>query len=179
MLQVSGVSLQFGSRKLFEDVNIKFTKGNCYGIIGANGAGKSTFLKILSGELDTQKGEVILDKNERMSVLKQDQNAYNDETVLRTVMLGHKRLVEVMDEKEVASGADLQKFVVVELRCAHKPFQLPQAFVFCKIPCTCRYPERGVWSKVEIAYYKVVGIHFQILKLTSKPSSNCRNRPPS
>ena len=100
MLQVSGVSLQFGSRKLFEDVNIKFTKGNCYGIIGANGAGKSTFLKILSGELDTQKGEVILDKNERMSVLKQDQNAYNDETVLRTVMLGHKRLVEVMDEKD-------------------------------------------------------------------------------
>lgn len=100
MLQVSGVSLQFGSRKLFEDVNIKFTKGNCYGIIGANGAGKSTFLKILSGELDTQKGEVTLDKNERMSVLKQDQNAYNDETVLRTVMLGHKRLVEVMDEKD-------------------------------------------------------------------------------
>ena len=81
-------------------MNIKFTKGNCYGIIGANGAGKSTFLKILSGELDTQKGEVILDKNERMSVLKQDQNAYNDETVLRTVMLGHKRLVEVMDEKD-------------------------------------------------------------------------------
>lgn len=100
MLQVSGVSLQFGSRKLFEDVNIKFTKGNCYGIIGANGAGKSTFLKILSGELDTQKGEVTLDKNERMSVLKQDQNAYNGETVLRTVMLGHKRLVEVMDEKD-------------------------------------------------------------------------------
>ena len=100
MLQVTGVSLQFGSRKLFEDVNIKFTKGNCYGIIGANGAGKSTFLKILSGELDTQKGEVTLDKNERMSVLKQDQNAYNDETVLRTVMLGHKRLVEVMDEKD-------------------------------------------------------------------------------
>ena len=88
MLQVSGVSLQFGSRKLFEDVNIKFTKGNCYGIIGANGAGKSTFLKILSGELEPQKGEVILDKNERMSVLKQDQNAYNDETVVRTVMLG-------------------------------------------------------------------------------------------
>ena len=100
MLQVSGVSLQFGGRKLFEDVNIKFTKGNCYGIIGANGAGKSTFLRILSGDLEAQKGEVILDKNERMSVLKQDQNAFNDETVLRTVMLGHKRLVEVMDEKD-------------------------------------------------------------------------------
>ena len=100
MLQVNGVSLQFGSRKLFEDVNIKFTKGNCYGIIGANGAGKSTFLKILSGELEPQKGEVTLDKNERMSVLKQDQNAYNDETVIRTVMLGHKRLVDIMDEKD-------------------------------------------------------------------------------
>ncbi len=100
MLQVNGVSLQFGSRKLFEDVNIKFTKGNCYGIIGANGAGKSTFLKILSGDLEPQKGEVTLDKNERMSVLKQDQNAYNGETVIRTVMLGHKRLVDVMDEKD-------------------------------------------------------------------------------
>lgn len=100
MLQVSNVSLQFGGRKLFEDVNIKFTKGNCYGIIGANGAGKSTFLRILSGELEPQKGEVILDKNERMSVLKQDQNAFNDETVIRTVMLGHKRLVDVMDEKD-------------------------------------------------------------------------------
>ncbi len=100
MLQVSNVSLQFGSRKLFEDVNIKFTKGNCYGVIGANGAGKSTFLRILSGELEPQKGEVILDKNERMSVLKQDQNAFDDETVLRTVMLGHKRLVEIMDEKD-------------------------------------------------------------------------------
>lgn len=100
MLQVSNVSLQFGSRKLFEDVNIKFTKGNCYGIIGANGAGKSTFLKILSGELEPQKGEVVLDKNERMSVLRQDQNAFDDETVLRTVMLGHKRLVDIMDEKD-------------------------------------------------------------------------------
>ena len=100
MLQVNGVSLQFGGRKLFEDVNIKFTKGNCYGIIGANGAGKSTFLKILSGELEPQKGDVILDKNERMSVLRQDQNAFDDQTVLRTVMLGHKRLVDIMDEKD-------------------------------------------------------------------------------
>ena len=106
MLQVNGVSLQFGSRKLFEDVNIKFTKGNCYGIIGANGAGKSTFLRILSGELEPQKGEVTLDKNERMSVLKQDQNAYNDETVIRTVMLGHKRLVDIMDEKDALYQKD-------------------------------------------------------------------------
>ena len=100
MLQVSGVSLQYGSKKLFEDVNLKFTAGNCYGIIGANGAGKSTFLKVLSGEIEPNKGEVILGKNERMSVLAQDQNKYDAETVLRTVMLGHKRLVEIMDEKE-------------------------------------------------------------------------------
>ena len=100
MLQVSGVSLQYGSKKLFEDVNLKFTKGNCYGIIGANGAGKSTFLKVLSGEIEPQKGYVTLDKNERMSVLQQNQNMYDDETVLRTVMLGYKHLVEVMDEKD-------------------------------------------------------------------------------
>ena len=100
MLQVTGVSLQFGSKKLFEDVNLKFTKGNCYGIIGANGAGKSTFLKVLSGELEPQKGFVSMDKNERMSVLQQNQNMYDNETVLRTVMMGYKRLVEVMDEKD-------------------------------------------------------------------------------
>ena len=100
MLQVNNVSLQFGSKKLFEEVNLKFTKGNCYGIIGANGAGKSTFLKILSGELEPQKGFVSLDKNERMSVLQQNQNMYDNETVLRTVMMGYKRLVEVMDEKD-------------------------------------------------------------------------------
>ena len=100
MLQVTGVSLQYGSKKLFEDVNLKFTKGNCYGIIGANGAGKSTFLKVLSGEIEPQKGFVSLDKNERMSVLQQNQNMYDDETVLRTVMLGYKRLVDVMDEKD-------------------------------------------------------------------------------
>ena len=100
MLQVTGVSLQYGSKKLFEDVNLKFTKGNCYGIIGANGAGKSTFLKVLSGEIEPQKGYVSMDKNERMSVLQQNQNMYDNETVLRTVMLGYKRLVEVMDEKD-------------------------------------------------------------------------------
>ena len=100
MLQVNNVSLQYGSKKLFEDVNIKFTKGNCYGIIGANGAGKSTFLKVLSGEIEPNKGEVTIDKNERMSVLMQNQNAYDDQTVLRTVMLGHQRLVKVMDERE-------------------------------------------------------------------------------
>lgn len=100
MLQVIDVSLNFGSRKLFSDVNLKFTKGNCYGVIGANGAGKSTFLKLLSGELETTKGEIVLGKNERLSVLQQNQNAYDNETVLRTVLLGHKRLMEVWDKKD-------------------------------------------------------------------------------
>ena len=100
MLQVNNVSLQYGSKKLFEDVNLKFTKGNCYGIIGANGAGKSTFLKVLSGEVEPNKGDVTLDKTERMSVLQQNQNAFDNVTVLRAVMLGHRRLVDIMDEKD-------------------------------------------------------------------------------
>jgi ATPase subunit of ABC transporter with duplicated ATPase domains len=100
MLQVTDVTLSFGNRKLFQDVNLKFTKGNCYGIICANGAGKSTFLKLLSGELDTTKGEISIGKNERMSVLEQNQNKYDNETVLRTVLLGHKRLMEVWDQKD-------------------------------------------------------------------------------
>ncbi|MDE6690837.1 MAG: ATP-binding cassette domain-containing protein, partial [Clostridia bacterium] len=100
MLQVNNVSLQYGSKKLFEDVNLKFTGGNCYGIIGANGAGKSTFLKVLSGEIEPNKGEVVMDKTERMSVLMQNQAAFDNVTVLRAVMLGHKRLVEIMDEKD-------------------------------------------------------------------------------
>lgn len=100
MLKTVNLGLQYGSRKLFEHVDITFTKGNCYGIIGANGAGKSTFLKLLSKEIESTSGEVILDKNERMSVLRQDQNAYNEETVLNTVLLGHKRLIEIMKQKD-------------------------------------------------------------------------------
>lgn len=100
MIQVTDLSLQFAGRKLFEDVNLKFTKGNCYGIIGANGAGKSTFLKLLTGDLQSTSGEIYISPNERMSVLKQDQEAYNDYTVLDTVLSGHKRLMEIMKEKE-------------------------------------------------------------------------------
>ena len=100
MITVNNVTLQFGSRVLFENVNLKFTRGNCYGVIGANGAGKSTFLKLLSGELEPNKGEISVDKNERMSVLQQNQNAYDALTALETVMAGHKRLVEVMKERD-------------------------------------------------------------------------------
>lgn len=100
MIQTIDLGLQFGGRKLFEDVNLKFTKGNCYGIIGANGAGKSTFLRLLSGALEPTSGSVVVDKNERVSVLNQNQNAFDDETVLNTVLLGHARLVEIMREKD-------------------------------------------------------------------------------
>lgn len=100
MIQCTNVRLQFGARTLFEDVNVKFTKGNCYGIIGANGAGKSTFLKLLTGELNPTSGEISISKNERMSVLEQNQNAYNDKTALETVLLGNKKLVDIMHEKD-------------------------------------------------------------------------------
>ena len=100
MIQVSNVSLAFGGRVLYKDVNLKFTKGNCYGIIGANGAGKSTFLKILTGEIEPNTGEIFITPGERMSVLAQNQNAYDNETVLDTVLLGHKRLMEVQKEKD-------------------------------------------------------------------------------
>ena len=100
MLNTNGVTVRFGKRVLFEDVNIKFTKGNCYGIIGANGAGKSTFLKILSGELEPSKGEVSLEKGARLSVLKQDHFAYEDYTVIDTVIMGNKELYNIMKEKE-------------------------------------------------------------------------------
>lgn len=100
MISTSNLGIQFGKRVLFQDVNLKFTAGNCYGIIGANGAGKSTFLKVLSGELQAQKGEVVVTPGERMSVLNQNQEAFNDYTVMDTVLHGHKRLVEIMKEKD-------------------------------------------------------------------------------
>ena len=89
MIQVTDLTLQFGGRKLFEDVNLKFTEGNCYGIIGANGAGKSTFLKVLSGEIEPTRGTVSLGKGERISVLHQNQNDFDEYTVMRTVLMGH------------------------------------------------------------------------------------------
>lgn len=100
MLNAIGVTVRFGKRVLFEDVNIKFAKGNCYGIIGANGAGKSTFLKVLSGELEPSKGEVTLDKGERLSILKQDHFAYEDFKVLDTVIMGNNELYQIMKDKD-------------------------------------------------------------------------------
>nr|WP_321468164.1 ATP-binding cassette domain-containing protein [uncultured Desulfobulbus sp.] len=100
MLQATNIALSYGKRVIFKDVNIKFTHGNCYGLIGANGAGKSTFLKILAGQKEPDKGEVSIDPKERIAVLQQDQFAYDEETVLNTVIRGHKRLYDVKLERE-------------------------------------------------------------------------------
>jgi ATPase subunit of ABC transporter with duplicated ATPase domains len=100
MISTSNVSLRFGGRKLFEDVNVKFTPGNCYGLIGANGAGKTTFLKILAKEIEPNTGEVQIDSKLRLSVLKQDHYAFDEFTVLSTVLMGNERLFKIMEEKE-------------------------------------------------------------------------------
>ncbi|PZD95503.1 ABC transporter ATP-binding protein [Paenibacillus sambharensis] len=100
MISTSGVTLRYGKRALFEDVNIKFTPGNCYGLIGANGAGKSTFLKILSGEIEPTNGDVHITPGERIAVLKQNHYEYDEFKVLDTVIMGYKKLYEVMKEKD-------------------------------------------------------------------------------
>ncbi len=100
MLQVTNVGLRFGDKELFKDVNLKFTKGNCYGIIGANGAGKSTFLKILAGDIEPNTGSVSITEKERMSVLRQDHFKYEEDTVLNVVIMGHERLYQIMQEKD-------------------------------------------------------------------------------
>ena len=100
MISANNVTLRIGKKALFEDVNIKFTEGNCYGLIGANGAGKSTFLKILSGKLDTTNGTINITPGQRMSVLEQDHFKYDDYLVLDTVIMGNQRLYDIMKEKD-------------------------------------------------------------------------------
>ena len=100
MISAVNVTLRLGKKALFEEVNIKFTPGNCYGLIGANGAGKSTFLKILSGEIEPSKGEIVMDPGERLSILKQDHFQYDAYPVLDTVIMGNQRLYEIMKEKD-------------------------------------------------------------------------------
>lgn len=100
MIAAQNLSLQFGKRILFDEVNIKFVQGNCYGVIGANGAGKSTFLKILSGEIDPNGGQVAIEPGKRMAVLKQNHFEFDENTVLDTVMMGHNELWKIMKEKD-------------------------------------------------------------------------------
>ncbi|MDF2719410.1 MAG: heme transporter ATP-binding protein, partial [Paenibacillus sp.] len=100
MISTNNVTLRYGKRALFEDVNIKFTPGNCYGLIGANGAGKSTFLKILSGEIEPNSGEVFVTPGERLAVLKQNHFEFDEIQVLKTVIMGHRKLFSIMEEKD-------------------------------------------------------------------------------
>ena len=100
MISANNVTYRVGKKALFEDVNIKFTEGNCYGLIGANGAGKSTFLKILSGNLETTNGDISITPGQRLSVLEQDHFKYDDFTVMDTVIMGNERLYQIMKEKE-------------------------------------------------------------------------------
>src|SRR5688572_10917511 len=100
MISVKDLKLAYGKRVLFEEVNLNFTKGNCYGVIGANGAGKSTFLRILSGEIEPNKGRVDITPGERMAILKQNQFAFDEHTVLHTVMMGHEKLWKIGQERD-------------------------------------------------------------------------------
>ena len=100
MISVNNVTLAYGKRVLFDEVNINFTKGNCYGIIGANGAGKSTFMKIVSGEIEPNKGTIDITPGERMAVLNQNQFAFDEFTVLQTVLMGHKKMWQIMHDKD-------------------------------------------------------------------------------
>ena len=121
MISTSRVGLSYGGRKLFEDVNIKFTPGNCYGLIGANGAGKSTFLKILSGEIESNTGDVIITPGERLAVLKQNHFEFDEYEVLKTVIMGHTRLCAIMEEKDTlyakADFSDEDGIKAAELEC--------------------------------------------------------------
>ena len=107
MIQVNNVSLKFGKRVLFEDVNIKFTNGNCYGLIGANGSGKSTFLKILSGEIETTTGEVVISKNERLSILKQDHYQFDDKRVI-DVVAPNQATVDALMAIDMPAGVEIE-----------------------------------------------------------------------
>src|SRR5437868_15447259 len=120
MIAVSNLSLRYGKRVLFDEASIKFTPGNCYGVIGANGAGKSTFMKILSGEIDPTTGNVSITPGERLSVLSQNHFAFDQYPVLQTVMMGNKKLWEIMAEKDAIyakpdfSDADGERAGVLE-----------------------------------------------------------------
>ena len=121
MISTSNIELQFGKRVLFKDVSVKFTPGNCYGLIGANGAGKSTFLKVLSGEIEPTKGDVIITPGERLAVLKQNHYEFDEFPVLQTVIMGHSRLYEIMEEKDALYAkpdfSDEDGMRVSELEC--------------------------------------------------------------
>ncbi len=114
MISARNITLAYGKRVLFDEVNINFIKGNCYGVIGANGAGKSTFLKILSGEIEPNKGTIDITPGERMAVLNQNQFQFDEQTVLNTVLMGHKKMWAIAQERETIYG-----WLYGRKRCCH------------------------------------------------------------
>ncbi len=120
MISANNVTLRIGKKALFEDVNIKFTEGNCYGLIGANGAGKSTFLKILSGQLETTNGDIVITPGQRLSVLEQDHFKYDEFTVMDTVIMGNSRLYEIMKEKEAIYAKKISPMKMVSAPASWK-----------------------------------------------------------
>ncbi len=130
MISANNVTYRVGKKALFEDVNIKFTEGNCYGLIGANGAGKSTFLKILSGALDTTNGDIVITPGQRLSVLEQDHFKYDEYMVMDTVIMGNQRLYQIMKEKDAIYAKEdfsdedgiVWKSGYIAFGRAHQPF---------------------------------------------------------
>ena len=126
MIAANNVTLRIGKKALFEDVNIKFTEGNCYGLIGANGAGKSTFLKILSGQLETTNGDITITPGQRLSFLQQDHFKYDAYQVLDTVIMGNARLYEIMKEKEqIYAKEDFTEEDGIRARSRWLPVEFP------------------------------------------------------
>ena len=152
MIQASNISLRFGKKALFEEVNIKFTEGNCYGIIGANGAGKSTFLKILSGELEPTTGEISLGPGERLSVLEQDHFKYDDQIVLDTVIAGNQKLYDIMEVIRQRGIIFLQKRIRRMLLSAREKTILMdilmQLLLLSLRMMMCRYTARIRWERL-------------------------------
>ena len=144
MISANNITLRIGKKALFEDVNIKFTEGNCYGLIGANGAGKSTFLKILSGQLEPTNGDIAITPGQRLSFLQQDHFKYDEFTVLDTVIMGNKRLYDIMKEKEAIRPPRARVFKV---RNSRNPRRSSRPEIIC-LPTM---PARAVGTMVRPA----------------------------
>ena len=131
MIEAQNVSLQFGKRVLFDEVNVKFFGDNCYGVIGANGAGKSTFMKILAGDLSPNSGHVSIEPGKRMAVLKQDHFEFDEVTVLNTVMIGHRELWEVMQKKDaIYAKEDFSEAIKILINNKYVLFRIDENIVF-------------------------------------------------
>ena len=143
MISANNITLRLGKKALFEDVNVKFTEGNCYGLIGANGAGKSTFLKILSGQLEPTSGDIVITPGQRLSFLQQDHFKYDEYTVLDTVIMGNKRLYDIMKEKDAIymkeDFSDEDGIRASELEAEFADMDTTHRWQTCRVPQKSKY----------------------------------------